>query len=316
MPTRSIRVLLDGLIDYAGLFPPARLSMRAAVEEYARQKQSEHAWALGRFICPASRLDEFTREAAALMPGTNATSGYRERADAGEPWGISALIDAAGIDGLKKDLDRIDAFNERHSAEDAGLAHIDNLELKAPAPGFIDEALDVIPSDLFPFFEFPLNTDCRGFVAALAGNGAAAKVRTGGITPDLIPAAPDLAAFLVACAAGEVPFKATAGLHHPVRSDYPLDSTPQAPRGTMHGFLNVFIAAAIVKELDADIATTRAILEDRIAGNFRFTETVAAWRDRAVETTELALVRERFALSFGSCSFDEPVADLGQLSLL
>lgn len=314
--TRSLRILLDALIDYAGLFPPARLPMRAAVEEYARQRQSEHEWALARFICPTSRLDEFSREAAALMPGTNATSGYREHAGAGEPWKLSVLIDGAGIDGLNKDLDSIDAFNERHSLEDAGHANIDTIELKSPTPGFIDEAIDVIPTDLFPFFEFPVNGDCRGFVAALAGNGAAAKVRTGGITPDLIPASADLAAFLVACVAGEVPFKATAGLHHPVRSEYALDSTPYAPRAVMHGFLNVFLAAAIVKTLGADARAACAILDDRIEGNFRFTDTVAAWRDHAVEATELALVRERFALSFGSCSFDEPLADLKAIKLL
>lgn len=314
--TRSLRTLLDALIDYAGLFPPARLPMRAAVEEYARQKQSEHEWALARFICPASRLEEFSREGATLMPGTNATSGYREHAGSGEPWKVSVLIDGAGIEGLRKDLDRIDAFNEHHSREDSGLANIDMIEVKAPVPGFIDDALDSIPTDLFPFFEFPISGDCRGFVAALAGNGAAAKIRTGGITPDLIPSSSDIAAFLVASAAGDVPFKATAGLHHPVRSEYALDSTPNSPRALMHGFLNVFVAAAIVKELGADVRTATTILDDRIEGNFRFTDTVAAWREHAVEATELALVRERFALSFGSCSFDEPLADLKSLKLL
>ena len=36
------------------------------------------------------------------------------------------------------------------------------------------------------------------------------------------------------------------GLHHPVRGEYPLTYAPDAPRGVMHGFLNVFLAAAFV----------------------------------------------------------------------
>ena len=39
MPTQSLHTLLSGLVDYAGLFPPARLDMPAAAtrpEPYPR----------------------------------------------------------------------------------------------------------------------------------------------------------------------------------------------------------------------------------------------------------------------------------------
>src|SRR6266852_1266566 len=68
-----------------------------------------------------------------------------------------------------------------------------------------------------------------------------AKVRTGGLTPESIPAAEDLADFLCRTAERRLAFKATAGLHHPVRSDRPLTYAPDAPRGVMHGFVNVFL---------------------------------------------------------------------------
>src|SRR5262245_27937410 len=71
-----------------------------------------------------------------------------------------------------------------------------------------------------------------------------AKIRTGGLKPDAIPAIADVAAFIVACADRRLPFKATAGLHHPVRAPYPLTYESNAPRAVMHGFLNVFLAAA------------------------------------------------------------------------
>ncbi len=315
MISRCTRTLLTGLIDYAGLFPPARLSMQSACEEYARHAISEFDWALGRFICPVSRLAEFEKHAALLLPGTAATSGYRERA-AGEAWRISALIDGGDVGAIRAALDAIDSFNAAHSREENGLATVDMIELKATSPSFIDGAIDLIPEDLFPFFEFPVSGDCRGFVAALAGNAAAAKVRTGGLSPDAIPATADLAAFLHACARADVPFKATAGLHHPVRSELPLDSTPRAPVGLMHGFLNIFVTAALVKVRGIDEPLTRKAIDDRVEGSFRFSETQAGWHEHSVDSAELARVRESFALSFGSCSFEEPLNNLRELGML
>ena len=58
-----LRILLRGLIDYAGLFPPASLDMADAVRNYAAYREGEHAWALGRFVVPAARLEEFERVA-------------------------------------------------------------------------------------------------------------------------------------------------------------------------------------------------------------------------------------------------------------
>jgi DHA2 family multidrug resistance protein len=47
----SARVLLAGVVDYAGLFPPARVSMAEAVEEYAAARQGAPA-VFGRFALP------------------------------------------------------------------------------------------------------------------------------------------------------------------------------------------------------------------------------------------------------------------------
>src|SRR5690348_11536160 len=121
---QSIRSLMAGLVDYAGLYPPAKLPMQASVEAFAHARAGTHEWVLGRFICPASRLEEFSRAAAVLMPGTHATSGYREYADATEPWRVSAIIDGE----LGKGLGAIEAFNRKHSVEDSGRAAVDALE--------------------------------------------------------------------------------------------------------------------------------------------------------------------------------------------
>src|SRR5262245_39438675 len=75
-------------------------------------------------------------------------------------------------------------------------------------------------------------------------SGCFAKLRSGGVKHEAIPSVEEVAAFIRACADRRLAFKATAGLHHPVRSMQPLTYAPDAPRAVMHGFLNVFLASA------------------------------------------------------------------------
>jgi hypothetical protein len=310
--TQAMRTLLSGLIDYAGLFPPAKLGMQEAVECFARNGAGNFEWVQGRFICPASRLQEFSRAAAPLMPGTHATSGYPEHADIAEPWRVSVIIDGR----LEDNLRAIAAFNDHHASEDHGQAAVDAVEVRASDAQTIEDALEVIPDEIFPFFELPVAMDCRGLIAALSGTASAAKVRTGGVTPEAFPTSEQLAAFLVACAAADVPLKATAGLHHPVRAEYPLTYEPGCARATMHGFLNVFLAAAFVRMRHIDGRAATAILENRDPSLFKITDEGVRWHDQFLETTQLAQVRESFALSYGSCSFEEPINELKGLGLL
>jgi hypothetical protein len=146
-------------------------------------------------------------------------------------------------------------------------------------------------------------------------HGAFAKLRTGGLTPDAIPSTAHVADFLSRAAALRVPFKATAGLHHPLRSMRPLTYAADAPRATVHGFLNVFTAAALAWGA-ADVATVLAVLDETDARAFQFGDDALNWRGHALSTRQLITARREFAHSFGSCSFEEPVADLRELGLL
>lgn len=322
MPTRAASLLLDSILDYAGLFPPAKLPMQAAVEAYARDKAGPDAWMLGRFVCPASRLEEFSKAASALLPGTFATSGYREHAAGrgGDPWALSVLADsvtdADPAGGLRKDLDRIAAFNTRHAHEELGLAVADAIEIRPPTPDLVDEVWDEIPDDLFPFFEIPAHGDARGFITALPGHGAAAKIRTGGVTPDAFPTPERVALFLDACRLADIPFKATAGLHHALRGEYALTYEKNAPRGAMFGFLNVFVAAVMTHARRVEVPALIDCLTETDARAFTFTDDGLSWRRQTVDATQLARAREMFSVSFGSCSFDEPAAELRSLGLI
>lgn len=329
MTTQSIRTLLTGIVDYAGLFPPAKLDMTPTVRKYAAHRAGDHGWMLGRLVVPASRLAECAEaiERASAEPGP------------GEVWGgvwrISALVSgAADRKKFHEDLDVAHAFNEEYAPrdddpeaaepeDDAPLPEgmpallVDSIETRADNADDIDAAIQIIPEGLQAFFEIPIDKDPRGLITALAGEpGIGAKVRTGGVTADAFPTSERLAAFIAACAAAATPFKATAGLHHPLRAEHRLTYEPNPPRGVMFGFLNVFLAAALAQSERVSPGMLVPMLEESSAEAMKFSDLGWAWKSTRLDNTRLARARETLALSFGSCSFDEPVDDLRALGLL
>ena len=153
--------------------------------------------------------------------------------------------------------------------------------------------------------EVPLDQVTDGF----------AKVRTGGLTPDSIPSSDYLADFFCAAATRRIPFKATAGLHHPVRSERPLTYAPDSPRATMHGFINVFLGAAFAWH-GLERGSVIDVLNETDPHNFEFLDTEVRWRGRSLSTAQIETSRRDFAHSFGSCSFEEPITDLQDLGWL
>ncbi len=152
--------------------------------------------------------------------------------------------------------------------------------------------------------------------APLAQVGSAfAKIRTGGLTPDAIPPPEEIADFLHSAAARHIPFKATAGLHHPIRSLRPLTYSADSPRAIVHGFVNVFVAAAFAW-LGAEPRILVAILDESDASAFQFLDGEMLWRPFGMGTAQIAEARRDFAHNFGSCSFEEPIAGLKELGWL
>jgi hypothetical protein len=142
--------------------------------------------------------------------------------------------------------------------------------------------------------------------------GCFAKIRTGGVKPEAIPAVAEVAAFIRACAERKLAFKATAGLHHPVRAEQALTYALDSPRAVMHGFLNVFLAACFAWHGRSEI---EPIIAETDLAAFRFDDR-ARWRDWSLDVAQVQDARTNFAHAFGSCSFEEPVHDLEALGLL
>lgn len=288
-----LRRLLHEIVDYAGLFPPAQLSIPEAVVNFAAYRTGPRAWMLARLICHVARLPELAESVSGLR------SPPRNR------WPLSVV---AGED-VEADVAVVERFNR----EQTGVLGVDALELRVTDPGEIDGATRRARERLQVFVEFPLSEDPVAFAGALRRVGAHAKARTGGTEPGAFPASTDLARFLGACADAGIAFKATAGLHHPMRSENRVSYESDAPRAMMHGFLNVLLAAALARG-GARGAELVEVLEERDATSFRF-DPMVVWRDRELSADDVHEARG-FMLAFGSCSFAEPVEDLKALQLL
>jgi hypothetical protein len=284
----ALRALLEGIVDYAGLFPPAALDMPSAVRNYASYRSDPASWMLGRFVLPVARLGEFTAARASVENGT-------------EPWQLSALL---GSD-LASDVERVRDFNQAQR----GKAEIDSLEAKLATPAEIEQAARVVGGELELFAELPLDADPTPVVAAVKRSGIKAKMRTGGVVASAVPSAESVVRFMRACLDAGVAFKATAGLHHPLRAVYRLTYDAGGPTGLMFGYLNVFLAAVFLAQGIPDADAAR-LLDEREASALTFDDDRISWNGFTVNASHVRQVREQVAVAFGSCSFREPVDEL------
>ena len=293
----ALRALLAGLVDYAGLFPPAALNMESAVRQYAAYSASDQAWMLGRFVVPAAHLDAF-RDAQATLPNQ-------------PEWHLSALVGA----DVEADIDRVHSFNNAMATNNAmaARAHIDTIEGKATTDAAVTRIADCA-SGFRAFVEIPV-TDFEPLLDAIRDRGLNAKIRTGGVSREMFPEPEALLRFIEHACRENVPFKATAGLHHALRGDYRLTYDEDAPRGPMFGFLNVFLTAAFVHAGMTDGAALALLLE-RDLKKISVSSNAIRWGNRSITTDDIHAARDCVAMSFGSCSFLEPVDELRAAALL
>ncbi|MDG1875133.1 MAG: hypothetical protein P8J27_14565, partial [Mariniblastus sp.] len=313
----TIYNLVNRAVDYAGLFPPAALPMSQVIDNYAKYLVCNESSMLGRLIIPASKLVDFEKVAKEHLANSPES-----------PWRISALVpaiqssqDSVDASEFEKGFQAIDEFNLRNRTSDGVRTLVDAVEIRTPNEEIVQATVQRLlkreDDSIKAFLEIPHASDPTPLVKLIAQQAIAhpvfAKVRTGGVTPELIPPANDVARFIHACVANEVGFKATAGLHHPIRSKHPLTYATDAPCGTMHGFLNVFVAAAIAFEHRTTTETLEEILLVKSNNEFEFTDERLTWNNYSVSNNSIIDTRNHGLISFGSCSFVEPTEELTQL---
>ncbi|MFL6450011.1 MAG: hypothetical protein ACJ746_20370 [Bryobacteraceae bacterium] len=252
MARPALEALLEHVIDYAGLFPPASLPLNEALENYGKYRAGSFGWMLGRFVVDERRIHQIPPELDAHL----------------------AVL-------AEHDHPRAAAIESR-------------TIVKASKPVYREVGIEQFD--------------------AVSETGCFAKVRTGGVTPDAIPDAETLTEFIHECARRRLPFKATAGLHHPIRSVQRLTDKPDSVRALTHGFVNVLLAAALAWR-GADRLAVQCLLEEADPAAFRI-ENDAQWHSECLRREDIISARQNFMHSFGSCSFNDPVNDLKRLAWL
>jgi hypothetical protein len=282
----AIDTLLAGFFDYAGLYPPASLSLRSAANNYLDYAQAKHAAALGRFIVNADRLEE--------------------------------LRSIAG-DGLKQFrlsviATDVKSLNTISSEINNGMP-VETVEIKCADPGVIRQIAASVPKSLTTYIEIPFDTQGIAALDAISRADMRAKIRMGGIVAEAFPPASAVIQMLSTLAKLRLPFKATAGLHHPTRSAQPLTYYPHSAKAIMYGFLNLSCAAAMLyfggTEKDAE-----DILQDEDVRSWKVDAASIQWRHLTWTRDQLSTLRHQFFMGVGSCSFEEPIHDLEALGWL
>jgi hypothetical protein len=308
----ALKIFLDGLIDYAGLFPPAALDLSRAMTEYVRHRDGPDAWMLGRFVVSCSRLPEAR------------TQGIDYPSKDGRPWRFSALVGGGETESdvlgrLRSEGDILTALRGRGGVPRPFV--VEALESRLPGDvlssnkpervrSFVVRALetleDAVPSTIELYVEGPPGegdaTIDRAIIDGLAGVGGSAKVgvklRCGGQDETSFPPVSRVAGILSQCKASGVPIKFTGGLHWPIRRTLGGQS--------YHGFVNVLGAAVLVHAGVIDGPDVAACVGETEASAFSFSDGVFSWRGRRVSAAAVAKARKSMVAGFGSAFFDDP----------
>ena len=325
---KSLRVLLEGIIDYAGLFPPAKLPLPDAIRNYAAYKKHEDHWMMSRFIVPVSQLDtlisyhDFFSETGPFHFSVTGSGGSNTK---------------EFLSNLEQDVEKIKQFHDGRGS----IVKIPFYETRLPSDVLSDQSgrnlqslfnksADIIEKfsndNVTVFYESILNNQYRDWngrvIAALKKHNdelsvrgfkkyqkAGYKLRCGGLTADMFPSSERVAYIIKEVLNHDLAMKFTAGLHHPYRH---YDATIPAK---MHGFINVFTAVVMAKAHNLNEARLQRILEDENQRHFTFDDEQMSWNDLSATVFQVESTRD-YLISYGSCSFDEPREDLTALGLM
>jgi hypothetical protein len=302
--------LFSGLIDYAGLFPPTALALPEAVTNYRAYLDCPERWILARFIATTAHLLEIGDDLLSRFSPdvTLEISLVSKDLD----WEIPKVIEQQNRSRGRLKVTALEAPLA------PGVAVSEQLVKIQQARAALDTSAEPAPV----FFELPFCEDWDGrlpealdAIHAARCNGApfCFKLRCGGLEPHLVPTPDRIAAAICGCRKLDIPIKFTAGLHHPFRHE--VTSSPQ-PMPPMHGYFNVFFGAIAAHALGLSDGDLSPIITEMTRIDPAIAEDGISWLGHTVSTSEIQRARERFSISYGSCSFVEPIEDAKRLGWL
>lgn len=314
----TIKTLFNQIIDYAGMFPPAKLPMADAVENYLTYIDSNDNWMMSRLILPLGRINDLPDMITGKTDKEILVSVLGSRSE--------------DLEGFLESIETVKNKSAHFNQMNSGKSKIDSTEIFFPADAiqaiFSDTEnsksrliaiLNEVEDNYEFFFEIPwqngnqdLFNQIAEFLTSLENQfenvSLNLKLRTGGVTKDDFPSPAILAEFIHACAINGVKWKATAGLHHPIRSFRDEVGTE------MHGFLNL-LAASIAADNGEDVSVLISILNSTDPSEFKLDDEILVYPGGEAGIKKVSSIREKGFLSFGSCSFDEPREDLRDLNI-
>lgn len=281
---------MAGLIDYAGLFPPASLDIETALGNYAGYLEGEEGWMLGRCVVPATQLNRVTPY-----------SGFR-----------CSVIVSPGVS--REEIEQLSTFTGSVEMVETRLAdtvrfpdqisdQLLQLKTRLDQAGLRGVQLFVETGSAAPAAEAIAAFNSCGSGGEVISN-VGYKLRCGGVEKQAFPTPERVAEVIGICRGHGIPIKFTAGMHHPLYNYSPEIGIMQ------HGFINIFSAALLVWGCNLSIDEIVKCLHDETARHFHFTEEGFSWQDKTISASEIKKLRRSKAISFGSCSFVEPVEGL------
>ena len=272
---------IQGLVDYAGLFPPAALSLKDSLQAYRGYQHGLAPSLLGRFVCNVAHLGDL---ADLLL--------------AQDSFCISALLEAP------EEVELVEEFHRRAGAK----VRVDTIETRLIGSEQGQRWLRRWHYHLFFEVKPEQFTEGAAFCAARPER-LGLKLRTGAIRPEGLPSLAEVVEFLRLAHQARVPYKFTAGLHHACPGTYPLTYAADAPKARLLGFVNLFGLACLYwhGRLDEE-ALSSALERDGLA--VRVDENGLHYDGESCSAAEIEEFRHQGARSFGSCSFEEPLQEL------
>lgn len=271
--------LLAGLCDDAALFPPGDAPVARAVPAHRGHRAAWYAELVGPFLATPRHFAEVADVARAtetLVPLILVV-----------PDGPAALGAAVQATMAEPGVELVGV--ELACGPDGSAAQAANTAAYALARELLEGVRGTVEVRRGPGLQDALDV--------LASMSYRAKFRTGGTTSSAFPTVDELAAFIVGCTERKLPFKCTAGLHGAARHTDPVTGFEH------HGFLNI-LAATDVALSGADERTVADTL--RIRSGHQLAEFL---RPRLDDT-------RRAFTGYGTCSIEEPLAELTALGLL
>jgi hypothetical protein len=292
----SLKNFMTGLIDYAGLFPPASLDIQTVLDNYTAYLESEEGWMLGRCILPALQLYRVTFHpgfrCSVIVSPAIPQEEYDQLLNFSTMKGRVEMVETHLPEDINSPEHFSDHFLQLHSKlRQAGLQ---DVQLFVEAKNVVHAAAAIASFN---------KSRSGGEVIRYAGY----KLRCGGMEKQVFPPPEKVAEVISICREHEIPIKFTAGMHLPFRN-YSADI-----KVMQHGFVNIFAAALLCWSCNLSIKEIIECLRDETAGHFQFKNESFSWKNKMIPVSELKRLRQNKVISFGSCSFTEPVEGLRSL---